>query len=157
MDVIKKCHFLLTKRGTKILGNEVWQTNWEDDRDWMLRPIANSDFVRKSLVVGSYEFVIGFQSICGRTLFYNEKAIAYIPNSCPIQPALQYGLELMANALNITNKQSGSKKSFIGMVEIKKIIDYAVEDLKTGKIFGENIEIAREMDLIEQKERMALN
>ncbi|MDP3052456.1 MAG: hypothetical protein Q8N22_00675 [bacterium] len=118
------------------------------DRNYLLRPkpqpsnnpLWNScrdSFER--LAIGPYEFSINLQSTVGRGLFTEKGITLYIPKDTPLKPAFRYGLSHIVEQINATNKKEKNKQFLIKETDIEKIVDYAIEDLKTNKIFSKNV------------------
>ena len=143
--------FLYTQRGSAKRGEESWQTNWEDDREYFLRsrPQPSKDSVTNfcrelfdRLQVGAYEFHIGFQSMVGGSVFPSNGLSMYVlPGDETLKQAMIYGLKYVVNKMPEQNKIF-----LLGVAD--KIADYAIKDFKDNKIFKANISAGMEADII---------
>jgi hypothetical protein len=154
LDSEKSFH---VQRGSVRNNNENWQTDWERDRDYLLKPIPSPtgeprwDSCRElfnSLVIGSYEFEIGFQSVVGRGIFADNGITLYIPKSASIEFAFRKGLSHIVRKINLTiNREKLQQKAFSRKDE-EKIIQYALADYTGGKIFQGNVRAGLEADAL---------
>jgi hypothetical protein len=144
------------KRGRKMIGNEEWQTNWEKDRDYLLRPIPDPtgnkswDACRElsdKLILGKYEFKISFQGAVGRAGKFSENIQRlYIPPKISIEPAFRKGLSAIVKKINQTIQTKNLDLNIIDDEAIEKIIQYVVKDYENGEIFMHNVQASVEAD-----------
>ena len=146
------------KRGTKKIRGEDWQTNWENDRLYLLREIPKpntddptGDLCRSlfdRLMVGEYEFKIGFQYASGRNIFRRDGRLFYVPQDTSYEPAFRKALSYMIGRMNATNIKEGREHMNLGKSHIDQIVQYAMEDLNTSKVFKHNVGAGLEADAI---------
>jgi hypothetical protein len=152
--------WLSVKRGHKKIHGEDWQTNWEGDRDYILRPRRKSTGdplhdpccdLFEGLAIGSYEFKIGFQGVVGRSVFGENGISLYVPKSTPLKFAFCYGLSHIVKKINAHNKAEKNERFFIGETDIGRMAEYAAEDLINGRVFRKNVDAGMEADRIYEK------
>ncbi|OGZ23471.1 MAG: hypothetical protein A3A08_00960 [Candidatus Nealsonbacteria bacterium RIFCSPLOWO2_01_FULL_41_9] len=143
--------FLNTERGREERNGVYWQTGWENDRYYLLRPkpkkSADSLFdicrsLEDRLILGGYEFSIGFQSSSGASLFPNNGEVLYFSNNNDLRAVMLHGLNRVINQMDSVK----TKRSLLKAAG--QIADYAVEDFKTNKIFKHNVSAGMEADSI---------
>lgn len=144
-------NFLYTQRGSEKRGEESWQTNWEDDREYLLRlrPQRSEDSVTNfcrelfdRLRIGDYEFHIGFQSMVGCGIFpENGLSMHILPGEENLRQAMVYGLK------HVVNQMPEQNRTFL-LNAAEQIVDYAINDFKDNKTFKANVSAGMEADMI---------
>lgn len=153
-------NWLSVKRGEKKVYGETHQTNWEGDRDYVLRPKREPtgnpvhdlccDLFEK-MIIGSYEFKIGFQATVGRSVFAPNGLSLFVPKDVSPRSAFYYGLSQIIEKMNAHNKAEKNKKFFIWETDIGRLADYAIEDLRNSEVFRKNVSAGMEADRIYEK------
>ena len=143
---------LSTNRGSKIVEGQSWQTGWENDREYILRqltpaPDAATAIGRsmfESLPCGeNWEFRISFPDAVYFGLDLENSAILYIPRTSDIEPALRFALCYMVERIN-----TSAKENAIAPARVEEMIVYAVNDLRTGEVFGRNVQAGLDADAL---------
>lgn len=168
---------LVTKRGSEKRGSEECQTGWENDREYRLTPRpkprtkrANDDFYKQlarlygqpdnldelyeqvdhlfeRLIVGDYEFTIGFQASTGFDLGYKRARSLYVPRSASPQAALRYALNWMTDLWNAHTPPKGWPPHFKFQPEhVAAMVVYMLDDLRTGRVLQHNVGAGRMAD-----------
>lgn len=132
-------------RGSKKINGEDWQTDWEKDREFTLRrvPPRNSDEIMNAfrdstekIIIKGYEFNSGFQT-GGEALFRKKRVSLYVPKKADIKPAFELGVNHLISRL--------TRKEFT-LGERKLLVDYALNDIRTGEHFMANVQLGRAYD-----------
>jgi hypothetical protein len=137
-----------TKRGSVKRHGEDWQTGWQDDRQYILRPMpkpsgeslvnfARSFFERKTLPNG-YEFKIGFLGTVSRGLPLQRGTVVFVPKGSTALPALTFVfkkyLALIGRSELLPDDAAG------------RLAKYVSDDLRTGAVFRENVQAGMDAD-----------
>jgi len=145
------------QRGSVKKNGEDWQTNWERDRNYLLRPVLNPtgdqtwDFCRElfdKLIIDSYEFEIGFQSVVGREIFADNGITLYIPKSASIESAFKKGISYIVRQINKTIEKEKLQQRTFSKMDEERITQYAMKDYVSGKIFQHNVRAGLEVDAL---------
>jgi len=148
--LIEEDNWFYTSRGSKKNKGRKLATRWENDRSYSLRPIPEPtgdaawnicrDLAEK-LVLGKYQFEIGFQSTVGGTLFAENKLALFIPRENSLEPAFYHALSHAAKLIN-------NKKKTISEEHVKLMLDYVMQDLNDKKVFRKNVSAGMEADSV---------
>lgn len=145
------------QRGSMKRNGEDWQTNWEKDRDYSLRPHPEStgdkvwDSCRElfdKLVLGFYEFKIGFQDTVGRGIFADNGITLYIPRNASLGPAFRKGLSHMVRQINQTIEQKKLPQKPFTEEDVERIAQYIIKDYINRQVFEHNIRAGLEADAV---------
>lgn len=141
--------WLHTNRGSVKINGVDWQTGWENDRQYIFRPIPepsedplvnDCSNLSDRLVTGPYEFSIGFQPYIGMNILFQNSVFLFIPNNRDLRPAFMHGLT------HFLKQMKGDRQLLTEAAE--RAADYAMDDLKTGKVFRKNVAAGMEADAI---------
>jgi hypothetical protein len=127
--------FLCTNRGHRKIKGIIWQTKWQNDRNYFLHfaSAKTNPFKRSLTLVGQYEFIIGFEFQEKSTSLFPKKSITlFIPKGKHFKPAFIYAIKILIRRMNLFSRQDGSVIP-IGKLEIEKMADYAEKDLRDKK------------------------
>ncbi len=125
--------------------------NHKESREYTLRQRIPSDdlswevaysFFNSLNLPNNYVFQIYGQVMIGCPLFYERGRSLYIPNGKSLENALEDTLTVFVNEVNKENQTGLGKK------EINLILEYAIEDLKTGKILEHNLKAGKAADAV---------
>jgi hypothetical protein len=166
-----KNDWIKVHRGSKKVRGEDWQTGWEQDREYSLRKkdrlieknggdksadreelwnIASDLF--EELSIGDFEFSIGFQASVGSTLHCEKDSRVqtyYIPRSASRDAAFTHALTWMLDLWNAQKPPEGWPVQFTFTKEhVEAMVRYALEDLKTGKVFAHNVQAGMDADVL---------
>lgn len=140
--------YLHVNRGSEKIGGGSRQTKWENDKDYLLRPIplpSGDPFYNccreffEHLIIEPYKFSINFQGCVGRGLFAENGITFFIPKNMSLKPAFRHGLLFITDQININSERRNSTHLFITEAVIEKIISYAMEDFIKNEIFFKNV------------------
>jgi hypothetical protein len=173
---------IIAPRGTKKVGDQDWQTGWENDRQYCLcersRPTqkreddglhkqlarlygqpdnldelyatASSFFER--LPVGDFEFDIYMQNSASHHLGRNKYSrwqAYYIPRLVSPAAGLTHALTWMLDQWNAQKPLEGWAEQFkFTKQHIEAMVNYALEDLKTGKVLAHNVKAGMSADAL---------
>ncbi|MEK7514266.1 MAG: hypothetical protein AAB587_00365 [Patescibacteria group bacterium] len=146
-----------TYRGEKTINGVSWQTNWENDRWYTLRPVPelSADSLTNScrelfegLAVGRYEFSIGFHSTVYRGLFADKGVTLYIPKKNSLRLAFQCGLKHVINLISKDYKKKDRITALLGEISVENIVDYMLNDLSNSNVFNKNVAAGMEADML---------
>jgi hypothetical protein len=71
---------ITTKRGTKKVEGENYQTGWENDREYFFRRRAQDEETFPNMIIGNVAFFLGMHSTVSKGFGYNNLYLAiYIP------------------------------------------------------------------------------
>lgn len=149
-------------RHPKILGGSIVSSNLRKNREYFLRitpsPSGDEtlDFCRslsETLTVGFYQFKIGYNATSSTGVLSNRKegVSIYIPAFSDLEEAFTFGLQYVINRMHYSSeKGQGEHLPIVTKDNIRAMVAYALEDLKTGKVFRNNIAAGQEADLISE-------
>jgi hypothetical protein len=160
--ILDSNEFFHVKRGSEKRGKEDWQTGWENDRSYLLRetPKPTGDGILDTcrslfdaLIVGEYSFKIGFQEAAGRNLFRKNSRLFYVPEGASYEPAFRKAVSYIIGRINATNIRDGVESKNLNRDHIDRIVEYAMEDLRTSNVFKQNVSAGLQADNIIDVER----
>jgi len=132
------------------------QTGWENDRDYLLRPIPESsgdaewdterESFEKMTLGGCFHFQIGFQMVCIRSLEYDRGLILYVPPGRSMKKAFSFALKGFTREVNLWLEREGKAFRFDDG-HITEIVNYAVRDLENGEVLKRNVRAGVDADL----------
>ncbi|MDP2705518.1 MAG: hypothetical protein Q8O71_03975 [bacterium] len=145
-------------RHPKILGDSsVLSGNLMKDRGYLLRVIPTPSEDRafnhcrslfSVLTVGFYQFKIHYDGISNTGVLSNrsEGVSLYVPSYSGLGKAFSFGLQYVVNRLHYSEKGKGQSLPLVTKGNIEEMVAYALDDLRTGKVFQENISAGQEAD-----------
>jgi hypothetical protein len=137
--------------------------NCEPNREYTLRPKKEplpADAPRHAreweqagdffevLKVGNYCFQIHYLSVTSTGLFGNKYQALFIPrwSEQAFAEAMTDTLHDIADVINATAKKNKKLPTGLGPHEIKEIVAYVLDDIKTGRVLAHNIKAGENAD-----------
>jgi hypothetical protein len=123
------------------------QTGWQQDREYILRPKRKGPSyffpAQKELDLKDHEFLIGFLALCATSFLREKGQVLYFGDDQAFKKVFVYGLKSVVSQI----KEDSVKKALLEASE--HIADYAIEDLKIGKVFNRNVAAGIQADAVE--------
>jgi hypothetical protein len=93
-----------------------------------------------------YSFEIHCQSVVYRGLLEGQNRAWYIPQHADLEEkALREAIGAFIEQINV---KVGQSETGLGKLELEKMVQYAVDDLRTGKILEHNIQAGQDADVM---------